>query len=92
MDIEWSAEARADLARHFELNLGWSFDWAERVERRLYERVGQLRDFPRLGEPVGNRLHKLSAPDIGFIILYELDTATVSVVSVWNARENRPPA
>jgi plasmid stabilization system protein ParE len=90
VEIEWSLAARADLARIFDFNLRWGLQRAEKVDARLYERVSQLREYPELGEAADrNCLHKLSVPDIGYIILYEFDGTSVFIVAVWHGRENR---
>lgn len=90
MLVEWSQTARANLARIFEFNFGWSEDWAFRVDRRLVERGEALGRTPLIGSPMGSSgLRKLSVVDIRYVLTYRLDMERVTIVRVHNTRENR---
>lgn len=90
MELEWSAAARADLARIHAFNTGRSESFADRVEARLVKRADSLRARPHQGRLLRNTgLRAISVPDIQYVITYRVDTSNVLIVEVRSTREDR---
>ena len=59
MKVEWSREARADLARILTFNIDRSDQWAERVDSRLRQRAEALGQTPLMGRRIAFALRAL---------------------------------
>lgn len=88
MDVEWTEPARADLARIFEFNLTWSYDWAVQVDDRLIERGSSLALMPQLGRRAGTVM-RLSVTDIQYVIDYEVTSDRIRILRLQSTREIR---
>ncbi len=89
MKVEWSKEARADLARILTFNIDRSDQWAERVDSRLRQRAEALGQSPLMGRRIAFALPALSVPDIQYVILYRVAAEQVTILGVASTREKR---
>jgi plasmid stabilization system protein ParE len=85
-----SAEAEEDFLRIYRFNVERSLAWADRVERRLLERIWALESAPLSG-----RLHtrdgvrRVSVADIQYVIDYRIGTAAIEIMRIRHTREIR---
>ena len=90
MRLEITAPAQHDLSRIYEFNLGYSIDRAEKVDERLLRKAASLIDMPRIGRPMSDSsARRLSAPDIGYVIDYDVGEDVVQVLRFQSMREVR---
>jgi plasmid stabilization system protein ParE len=91
MELLWTSPALADLDRLYQFLEAVSPQAAARVVQKLVAAPNRLLKFPRLGE----RLNQLEPREVrrilagNYEIRYEIQGITISVLSVWHAREDR---
>lgn len=82
--------AENDLARIYDFNIQRTLRWAERVERRLGERMEALLRTPNTGRPLQERgVRRLSITDIQYVIDYEFDDEVLLILRIRHSREIR---
>jgi plasmid stabilization system protein ParE len=83
-----SAEAEADFERIYGFNVERSLDRADRVERRLLERIRSLPAAPRAGRPyLEDGVRRLSVADIQYVIDYRITPGAIEILRVQSSRE-----
>jgi len=88
--LQLTPVAEDDLGRIYIFNLRRSWRWAEHVEERLGQRMGDLPATPSVGRPVTyHDVKRLSVPDIQYVINYELAENVVRILRVRHTREIR---
>ena len=90
MVLELSPTAEADLERIFEFNLKRSVAWAEKVERRIWERANSLLKTPAIGRrTVRPGVRRLSVPDIQYVMDYRAEADRIRILRIYHTREIR---
>ncbi len=91
MQLIYTAEAIADLQRLRDFIADNNPDAAHRIGRDLVQRMGQLKEMPRMGKPVA------SAPDPEVIrdmifgkqtVRYAVHAQTLAILRIWHHYEN----
>lgn len=83
-----SAEAEEDFQRIYSFNLERSLAWADRVERRLLERIWALASAPLSGRPyTRGEVRRVSVADIQYVIDYRVMAAAIEIMRVQSTRE-----
>ncbi len=79
------------MERIYDFNLERGKPWAEKVERRLDQRISDLLATPNIGRPVAasSGVKRLSVADIQYVIDYELAEDSVRILRGRHAREVR---
>lgn len=91
MRLDVKLVARRDLERIYDFNLERGKPWAEKVERRLDQRISDLLVTPNIGRPVAasSGVKRLSVADIQYVIDYEVAGDSVRILRVRHTREIR---
>jgi plasmid stabilization system protein ParE len=91
MNVQWTEDALFDLQRLFDFLAPKSRDAAARVIQHLTAAPAGLLDNPR----IGRRLEEFAGREVRRIFVgqyelrYELAAATLYVLRIWHAREDR---
>ena len=88
--INWSAEAKGDLADIVAYYEDRSPTYAEALVRQIYEAVGRLEQFPRLGRNVPE-LELESFRELivaGYRVVYLLSEEEVNVLVIAHSRQD----
>ena len=92
MQIRWSANAAEDLFRIIDYIRKDNPSASQRVARAIYESVGSLESFPRLGR-VGRveGTRELPVPSLPFLVVYRVTQEAVEVAGVIHGAQRWPP-
>ena len=91
MQLEWTGKALSDLARLFDVLAPVNRRAAARTVQALVAAPRRLLDHPRLGE----KLEEFAPRDVrrlrvgSYEIRYEVRESTISVLRLWQCREER---
>jgi plasmid stabilization system protein ParE len=86
--LELSPAAEADLERMFDFNVERSLAWAEKVERRIWERANSLLETPLIGRRTNRPgVRGLSMPDIQYVLDYRADADRIRMLRIYSTRE-----
>ena len=93
IELEWSAEALADLDRFADFLHQHHPDLAGRVASEIMERAQALTTHPQMGRPIGGRteyrqvvLQVLNAP---YVFQYRYDGQSLVMLRVFHGKERR---
>ncbi|ATQ43752.1 type II toxin-antitoxin system RelE/ParE family toxin [Caulobacter mirabilis] len=91
MKVEWSELAETDLDLHVRFMAAADISTALRIEDRILEAVGHLRDMPRMGRAsVVVGLRELVIGGTPFIAVYRIETARVLIVRLLHGAQLWP--
>ncbi len=89
--IRWSPDAADDLVRILEYIREDSNTAAQKVARAVYERISNLKDFPKIGRPgrvAGTR--ELAPAPLPFVVVYRVKEARVEIARVLHGAQRWP--
>lgn len=85
------ADALADLDRIHAFNSQHVATKADRVERRIHQRLAALLLTPHIGRPITKPgVRVLSLPDIQYVIYYHVEDEAIRVLRIYSTAEDRP--
>ena len=91
MDLKWTTKALSDLARLYEFLAPANKRAAARVVQSLVAAPNNLREHPRIGEPIDEfqprDVRRILAGD--YEIRYEIRESMIFVLRIWHTREDR---
>ncbi|CAD7053338.1 type II toxin-antitoxin system RelE/ParE family toxin [Pseudorhizobium endolithicum] len=91
MIIRWALAARRDRAQIFDYIASYNPSAAIRMDELIAAAIAQLRDFPLLGRPGAIPGTREIIPHESYRIVYEVDEATVSILTIVHTARTWPP-
>jgi addiction module RelE/StbE family toxin len=90
MRVLWSAAAQRALAAAKTYIANDDPAAAQRVERRILDRVAALARMPYIGRP-GRRpgTRELSIPDVRYLIVYRIRDDEILILMLWHSRQSQ---
>ena len=88
MRLELSPAAESRLAAHIRIQSAAESGLAEKVEDRIWARVGSLIQTPSIGRPTDRPgIRRLSMPDIQYVLDYRAEADRIRMLRIYSTRE-----
>jgi plasmid stabilization system protein ParE len=88
MPVTWSQSAFNDLEAIYDYLKQHDPNAVARSERAIRSKAVLLSQFPELGSQLDDRARRLSVPNTPYVIVYELQARSVSVLRVFDTPQD----